>query len=268
MIPHKSHGLTTYRFENLSAQPRLVHFISTRIGGVSKPPYQELNFGFHVGDREDDVLTNRRLLMDHVGIALEWGVIGKQVHSGNVTVVTPSMRGRGMLSQDTAIGDTDSLITDEPDICLMVMQADCVPVIFYDRRNNVIGIVHSGWKGTVVGVSTNTVKRMIEDFGSKPEDIVAGIGPSIGPDKYEVGPEVVERARGAFPNLEIIKDSDDGRGFFDLWTANTHQLLALGIPCDNIEVANICTYTHADTFYSDRRQRPTGRFVVGAMISS
>lgn len=266
MISHESHGLTIYRFEKLVSEPGLVHFVSSRRGGVSRPPYNELNFGLHVGDRDEDVLTNRHLLMEHLGIPLAWGVIAKQVHAGKVTVVTSSMKGSGTLSLDGAIGGSDALVTDEANVCLLVMQADCVPVILYDQVRSVVGIAHSGWKGTVAGVTTNTVKVMIESFGSKPEDIIAAIGPSIGPDRYEVGPEVVEVARAAFPGVDLIRDKGDGKGYFDLWSANSHQLIALGIPTESIEVAGLCTYTHSDTFYSEREQRPTGRFVAGVML--
>jgi YfiH family protein len=266
MIRTESNGLQIYRFKNLLAEERLIHFVSTRRGGVSKPPYQELNLGFHVGDRGEDVLTNRRRLMGHVGIPLEWAVIGKQVHAGNVKVVTSSVRGSGAFSQDTATPGVDGLITDEPDVCLVVMQADCVPIVLYDRKRHIAGLAHSGWKGTVLGVTKNTVGKMIEVFGSKPEDIIAAIGPSIGPDKYEVGPEVVERARKVFPSIDVIKDAGSGKGLFDLWTANLHQLLEVGIPRENIEVARICTYTHSDTFYSERRERPTGRFAAAVML--
>lgn len=266
MIRDETNGIEIYRFENLSFESRLVHFVSTRGGGVSNPPYQELNFGFHVGDRPEGVLTNRRRLMESVGVPLEFVVTCKQIHAGNVTIVASSMRGSGAFSQDTAIPDTDALITSEPGICLVVMLADCVPVVLYDRKQNVVGVAHSGWKGTVLGVTTNTVQKMIQSFGSRPEDIIAGIGPSIGPDKYEVGPEVIEKARASFTNINVIKDAGNGRGFFDLWTANLHQLLAAGIPRENIEVSMICSYTHWDTFYSERRQRPTGRFITAAML--
>lgn len=256
-----------YRFENLLREPGLTHFISTRKGGISAPPYEGLNFGLHVGDRDEDVVRNRHLLMDSMGIPLEWVVTCRQVHAGNVSLVTLGDRGRGSLSLATAIGDTDALITSEPNICLAVMLADCVPVVLYDRKLQVGGVAHSGWKGTVLGVTTNAVRAMVSTFGCSPLDIVAGIGPSIGPDRYEIGADVAEKAQAAFPGVDITRSGADGREFFDLWTANLHQLLSTGVPRENIEIAGLCTYTLCGVFFSERRQRPTGRFVTALMLN-
>ena len=266
MIHCESHGIEVYRFANMVRESGLLHFISTRRGGVSGAPYQALNLAFHVGDSAENVRTNRQRLLGSMGIPVESIIAGDQVHSSNVSIVSAAVRGSGAFAQDTAVPNTDALITEEPYTCLVVMLADCVPVMLYDRRRNVIAVVHAGWRGTVAGIVTNTVHTMMEALGSRPADILAGIGPSISPGRYEVGPDVLEKARCVFPGLDVIKDTGDGKGYFDLWTANFHQLQAMSIPQKNIEVSRICSYTHWETFYSHRRQQPTGRFAAGAML--
>lgn len=267
MIEHKDSEVRTFHFENLSNERGLTNFISTRLGGVSEPPYNELNFSFNVGDKADSVLENRKRLMQNLGIPLEWLVACKQIHKGNVTVVTKEMRGRGAFSRESAIEATDALVTNDKDVCLIVMLADCVPVILFDRKKRIVGVAHAGWKGTVRGSTSNTVKTMMKTFGSNPTDILAGIGPSIGPESYEVGPEVIEIVNSTFQgDKALIREGKNGKGFFDLWTANQHQLLDVGIPRENIEIAGISTYLLDDVFFSERRQKPTGRFATGVMI--
>jgi polyphenol oxidase len=146
------------------------------------------------------------------------------------------------------------------------MLADCVPVILYDPVNHAVGVAHSGWKGTVCAVVTNTVLKMGEAFGTDPRALIAGIRHSIGPERYEVGPEVVTQVEQTFPGANVLRHLDEGKGLFDLWEANKYQLLRLGVPVDSIEVAGICSYDNSDIFFSDRRQRPTGRFMTAAML--
>lgn len=266
MIRYKNKGVETYQFENLSSEPQLTHFVSTRNGGMSEPPYEELNFALHVGDNPLHVLENRRRLMESVNIALDSVVTCEQVHGCNVKIVTSDMRGNGAISQESAVPNTDALITGELNICLAIMAADCVPIILYDRVQNVLGLVHSGWKGTVNRIAEKTVHEMIQVFGTKPENIVAGIGPSIGPDRYVVGPEVASMARSSFTSPDIVRNVGNGTALFDLWAANCEQLLALGILASNVEVSRICVFTHSAKFFSHRRQKPTGRFVTAAML--
>jgi YfiH family protein len=151
------------------------------------------------------------------------------------------------------------------------MSADCVPVLLYDPVKGAVGAVHAGWKGTVGKIVTATVKAMQEMFGTNPKDLKAGIGPSICPEVYEVGEEVIEAAVKAFGTKEglITHENGQGKGYFNLWEANRIQLLSMGVPADAIEVAGICTYRQSHQFFSARKSgNRAGRFAAGIMLAN
>ncbi len=263
MISQQRDTITLFFFENLCAAPGIKHFISGRRGGVSDNPYGSLNLGFHVYDDPAKVRTNRERLSAGVGVSLQDFVFCKQVHEGDVTCVTEGMRGHGALDQSTAIEATDGMITNVTNMMLTVLLADCVPVILYDPVNAVIGVAHAGWKGTVRFVARNTVEQMKKEFKSNPKDILVGIGPSIGPEAYEVGQDVIQAVQDAFPFWTDVIRTADGRICFDLWESNRRQLVDIGVKPENIEVATICTRRSSDAFFSERLQKPTGRFGAG-----
>jgi polyphenol oxidase len=256
-------------FERLSQQSNLVHFISTRLGGLSLPPYTSFNLAFHVDDNPAIVLNNRELLAVSLNIPLSNFVTAQQVHQANVAIITDSMRGKGSVDFDSAIPATDAMVTDIPNICLMILTADCVPILLFDPKRNVIGIVHAGWKGTVNFIAQKTVKAMQVHFGCSPTEIIAGIGPSIGPCCYEVGADVIIEFERMMPDKlgTILKKNSNGKKYLNLWAANTIQLRQFGIPEKNIEIANICTHCHTERFYSARKDgMHTGRFGSGIML--
>ena len=268
MIERHLNSLPLWFFKNLLKHREISHFVSTRAGGFSNPPYDSLNLGFHVGDNQEIVLKNRERLATALKIPLDNFTTASQIHDHNVAVITEELRGRGTFNFGTAISATDAMVTDTPNICLMVLQADCVPLLFFDLKKKVIGVAHAGWKGTVRMVAQNTVKLLKENFSCLPDDILVGIGPSIGPCCYEVGPEVVIQIDKAFHNKrECISETPDGKCYFNLWEANKTQLVQAGIPERNIEVARICTYCNHTHFFSYRhQQRETGRFGAGIML--
>ena len=137
------------------------------------------------------MLKNRERLATALGIPLNNFTTAKQVHDSNVEIITEALRGRGAVNFDTTVYATDAMVTNTPNICLTVLQADCVPLLFFDLKKKVIGVAHAGWKGTVRVVAQNTVKVLKEKFHCSPDDIFVGIGPSIGPCCYEIGQEVV-----------------------------------------------------------------------------
>lgn len=266
----KRHGLLSIvHFENLLPFKEIEHFVSTRTGGFSEFPYHSLNLGLHVGDDPDKVMKNRRRLAEAIGIPLNQFTIARQIHSGNVRVVSDELRGRGSTDQENAIDDADAMVTDTPGICLIVLVADCVPMLFFDPMRRAVGVAHAGWRGTLKSIAANTVMTMEEAFGSSPANIMVGIGPSIGPCCYRVGPEVISQVKSVFQssNDYIANESKDGGGFFDLWKANLEGLLHAGIERKNIEIAERCTCHEPDIFYSYRNQRgDTGRFAAGIML--
>ncbi len=168
--------------------------VTTRHGGVSQGAYASLNLGLHVGDDDKAVLENRGRAAAALGANLGDMVFCQQSHGRAVRVVTAADRGRGTLSLADAIDSTDALVTTEPGIVLVVMVADCVPIVLHDPVAHVLACVHAGWRGTVARVSEAAVDVM-STLGANPADVIACLGPAIAPDRYQVGADVAEAAR-------------------------------------------------------------------------
>ena len=242
--------------------------VTTRNGGVSAGPYASLNLGLHVGDRADDVLENRRRAAAALGADLGDMVFCNQAHGREVHVVSAADRGSGSLSQDDAIAKTDALVTTAPGIALVVMVADCVPIVLYDPVAHVLACVHAGWRGTVARVSEAAVATMRE-LGASPENVIAGLGPAIAPDRYQVGADVAEAAEQNLGSAaaEVIRPDGTGRWLFDLWAANRIVLREAGLADERISVAAIPTGSgRPNLFFSDREVRPCGRFAAIARL--
>ena len=242
--------------------------ISTRNGGVSQGCYESLNLGLHVGDSDQDVLENRRRAASALGADLSDMVFCNQAHGRAVHVVTADDRGRGSLALDDAIASTDALVTIEPGIVLVVMVADCVPIVMYDPVAHVLACVHAGWRGTVARVSEAAVTAMCT-LGSRPEDIVVGLGPAIASDRYQVGGDVLDAAHECFGDRrdEVVRPDGTGKWLFDLWTANQIVLRDAGVRDTNVLLAAIPTGSAGPgLFFSDRQVRPCGRFAAIARL--
>lgn len=244
------------------ADGKLLAGCTGRAGGVSEPPYDELNLGLHVGDDAGSVLENRRRLARAIDVELMSFVVPNQVHMGHVETITEADRGRGADDHDRAVPDTDALITADSNVALAVMLADCVPVLLYDPSTPAVGIAHAGWGGTTNHITRKTVEAMQREFATNPGEVLAGLGPSIGPGSYEVGRNVRDKAHEAFPHADVLHDKGNGKYLFDLWQSNVTDLMDAGVRIDHIERANIDTCEATDQFFSDRRQRPTGRFMA------
>ncbi len=265
----KNPAITVYQFSNLLKFDKINHFISNRKGGFSKPPYESLNIGFNTADDDEVILQNRRILGESIGIPLFRFTVADQTHSGNVTLITADMKGRGAQERADSIPDSDGMVTNVAGVCLLAMMADCVPVLLYSPKKNVIGVSHAGWRGIIRKVTKNTVARMVKEFGCKPADIFVGIGPSIGPCCYEIGEDVEKAVKEAFDNTNklLLKKPKKDKKHLDLWKANIDQLTCAGIPEGNIETSGICTSCESDVYYSSRMGIGiTGRFAAGIMI--
>ena len=249
-----SGDLIYYQFD---LWPELVHGIFTRKGGTSVAPWNSLNLGGNVGDDPKAVRRNHELMYAALDLSERRACTVWQVHSADVVLVTNPVRGRRWLAL------ADGMITDHPDTPLAMRYADCTPLLFYDPTKGVIGIAHAGWRGTVQGIARHMVKAMAQAYGCKPSNIQAGIGPSIGPDRYQVGEEVVAAVREYFGVVDglIRRDPSDGTAYFNLWAANHLDLERAGV--EQIEVAAICTAQRTDEFFSHRAEKGrTGRFGV------
>jgi YfiH family protein len=250
-------GLRLFRFESMPPDGA-VHAILSRRGGVSPAPWSSLNLGSMVGDESDRVRENRRRALDVVGRSPLSVFDVWQVHSADVVVATaPRAEAPPMKA--------DAILTDRPDVTLMMRFADCLPILLHDPVRQVVGIAHAGWLGTVRQVLRATIDDMQNHFGSRPEDISAGIGPSIAAHHYPVGPEVVDAFRDAFgPAAEAhLRAGPDGV-HLDLWSANEELLRDMGVT--HVETSGLCSACDTDLWFSHRAEGGrTGRF--GALIA-
>ncbi|WP_440119989.1 peptidoglycan editing factor PgeF [Paenibacillus sp. QZ-Y1] len=245
---------------------------TTRQGGIGKAPYASLNVAYHVGDDPADVLHNRRLVTEKLGFPVEAWTCGEQVHGKDVAVITAQDRGRGLLDRQSALQDSDGLVTNVPGVLLTSFYADCVPLYFYDPVQQAVGLAHAGWKGTVAGIAQSMVETMEREYGSSREDIRAAIGPSIGDCCYEVDEAVMQHVRVWFehsPGNDKYKDSafnkvyqptENGKTMLNLKECNRHIMMIAGILPDHIECTTWCTSCHPELFFSYRKENGiTGR---------
>lgn len=232
------------------------HFVTTRDS--------DFNLSLNNATNPQTVLENRKQLAQAVGINPEDFIFPIQVHGTHIQRVNSKHRSLGALSTETAIANTDGLITNVPGICLMTMAADCVSLLFYDPVNSAIGAAHAGWKGTVQKIAAHTVQRMQQEFGTNPQDLIVAIGPSAGPCCYEVGPEVIEQVLESFEDGNVVIHHNN-KTIFNLWEANRIALIESGVLDENIELSEICTLCHSHSFYSARKG-DSGRFASGILL--
>ena len=190
-----------YRFNTFSDYNNLSHFISTNIRKQGNIIYNDFNISLESDDADIQVISNRNSLSKAVNIPLENFVMQNQVHGNNVKVIKENHKGRGIFNHSDSIQDNDAMITNIPNICLFLFAADCVPILFYDTKNHVIGAAHSGWKGTVKKIAQKTVLNMQEVYNSSLNDIIVGIGPSISVKNYEIGKNVLDAGKKAFETI-------------------------------------------------------------------
>jgi len=236
--------------------------VTTRHGGVSTGPYASLNLGLHVGDDPEAVVENRRRAARAVGLQLDDLVFCEQAHGHEVADVGADDRGRGAYTQGDALPGVDGLVTRDPDVGLVIMVADCTPVVLFDPRTVALACVHAGWRGTVARAVGAAVDRLVTG-GARPGDIVAAIGPCIDRTRYQVGAEVADQASAAFP--DAVEPDREGKWRFDLWRANRQVLEDAGVPRANITLAGLPTGP-GTPFFSDRDLRPCGRFALIARL--
>jgi len=255
--------------------------VTTRHGGVSAGRYATLNLSFAVGDEAANVRENRRRAAAALGAGPADFVFAAQVHGSHAEVVSAADRGRGTLAAGDAVGPADALVTATPGTVLAILVADCVPVILYDPAAHVLACVHAGWRGTVARTAQAAVAAMCS-LGTRPEDVIAGIGPSVAAGSYQVGEEVAAAARDAFgeevtgprgasgPQAQALLRpavaGGPGQWLFDLPAANRHVLRTAGVPDGQIHVIATPTGPDPGLFFSHRAERPCGRFALAARL--
>lgn len=244
-------------FQFDSFDPRLVdHYMFTRKGGHSTGPFSALNLGGTNGDDPEAVAKNHDLIFDAINRPLSSRFDVWQVHG---TTILFGDEPRPIEKKHTP---ADGIFTDRPEVTLLMRFADCVPLLFHDPARQVVGIVHAGWQGTMLKIGAEAVKQIGERYGSKPEDLVVGVGPSICTHCYQVGEDVCRkfhRLWGGEADAFILEKADGL--YLDLWGANEFSLRQAGVK--TIEQSRICTGEHLDEWYSYRKERGlTGRFAV------
>jgi len=257
LLSQNTNGLVAYHFESLSSDG-LVHAVFTRLGGVSREPFATLNTGHTVGDDEAAVAENHARIYSYLGLSADHVTTAHLVHSNRVTVISAEQAGQ-------VVPSTDGLATATPGLALMLRFADCQPIILYDPAHHALALIHAGWRGVAQGIAARAVEAMEAAFGSEPRDLLAGLGPAIGPCCYTVGDDVAAAMGYALPDWRQAMHSTAQGWRLDLSTANAQQLAAAGV--QHIERSDLCTSCHNDRFFSHRAEKGhTGRFAVVAYL--
>ena len=252
MISHEIDELEYLTFPVFEKTGDVRHLFSTRKGGVSKGIYESMNLSFHRGDDPACVLENFRRIAALFDSTPDRIVCAKQTHTTNIRRVTGKDAGKGV-TREPDYEDIDGLVTNEPGLILCTSFADCVPLYFVDPVRGAIGLAHSGWRGTVNRMGEKMVRTMEKQFGSCPENLLVAVGPSICVDCYEVGEEVAEEFRKAFPQTEVLrKGKKEGKYQLDLWKANEAILLDAGIRKEHLEITDLCTCCNPELLFSHR----------------
>lgn len=243
----------------LKPYPNIFGFSTTRHGGVGEGAYATFNCTHYCGDRPEIVKANLEIVKAMLPKCPRVLVIPRQTHSINVRIITG-------VPTDAELHEVDAVVTQLKGFCLCVSTADCVPILIYDRKKEVIAAIHAGWRGTVGRIVEKTLEAMRICYGTQGKDVIACIGPSISLSSFEVGDEVYAAFEEAgFDMSRIAKKYE--KWHLDLWEANRMQLLAHGVLPGHIEVAGICTYQHHEDFFSARRLGiKSGRILSGIQM--
>lgn len=228
--------MTVIKSVLLSQFPEIVFGFSTKIWNNDQPPFY-FNLSLNVGDEEEKVKRNRELFFNSLGLGIDKIVFQKQIHSDIIRYA----------DKQGFSGEGDSLITDKANLGITISVADCTPIFIYDKSNKLIAAVHSGWKGTQKQILKKTLERMKNDFHSFPEALLVYIGPSISQRNYEVGVEVAQLFD---PKYSIKKGN---KFLLDVRKVNYDMLINFGIPQNQIEVSDLCTFEAKDLLHSYRR---------------
>ncbi len=257
LVPLRRGDLPLLGFSHLAAQGDLQHAVTTRDGGMSRPSHPDFNLSFTGSDDPEAIAENRRRLERALGPGRL--VFARQVHGTAVAALKQPVAA----DRIPLVGTADAIVTDRPGLMLTILVADCQAVMLFDPQRRVVANVHSGWRGSIANVIGATVAVMGRDFGCRPADILAGVGPSLGP----CCAEFIHYRREIPPPLWAYRVSDH---HFDFWKLSRDQLIGAGLSADRIGLGRICTRCHPESFFSYRAGDNTGRFaaVIGMQPGS
>lgn len=251
-------ALQLWQFGQLSSETAISHFVTDR---NSWHEVEEFTLSYSSHPDREFVRENRSQLASALNISSDRLFLPSQIHKTQIVEVSSFTTKEDLM-------DTDALITNEQGVGIAVMSADCVPILLYDKKNQAVGAVHSGWRGTVAKILEKTLIAMNSAYGTKGEDIVAAIGPSVCQQAYEVGEEVVLEVRQAFTESHLLLEPQPAnKAKLDLWKANKFQLIQFGVPETQIEISNLCTVLQNSNFFS-ARCGDSGRFAAGIVLNS
>ncbi len=242
-----------YQFEIFEPIRELVnHGFSTRKGGVSIGCYESMNLHFR-NDTKENVRENFRILCDALHMEAANIVFSTQIHEDVVYTASKEDIGKGLF-RESDIKSADGLVTDEKNIVLTTFYADCVPLYFVDPVRAVIALAHAGWRGCVRQIGIKTLQKMCDEYGTKPQDVLVGIGPSIGACCFQVDAPVVHEFEKNIPFAAdyIVPDSVEGKYKIDMQAIHKRLLMEASVPEENIEMAHICTKCNPNEFFSHR----------------
>lgn len=251
-------------FPKLDSYKELRHIFTTRHGGVSSGCVSTWNFGERQFDSEENILRNFEILAEVMGTTADKMVLTYQTHTVNIMKVTKEDAGRGV-TRDWGYRDVDGLVTDEKDLTIVTTHADCNAVFFYDPVKKVIGLAHSGWRGTLGGISRELIDIMKREYGTEPGDLICGIGPSLCKDCFEVDEDVAEAFRDADPDYEAFIERRDPKYHIDLKAIIRHDLVKKGVKDENVLDMGLCTKCNKDDFFSHRGHKGKRGLMVAAM---
>lgn len=259
--------MTFVKYPVLEHFNEIVHFCTTRSGGISQGNYASFNITSYTGDKPGHQQVNLRKLIDFLEISPENLVFPVQTHSDNILLIDTEFYLLNEEERSLRLHGVDALITAVQGICIGVTTADCVPLLMFDSVNKVVAAVHAGWRGTCSRIAEKTLRKMTEIFGTNPTDVFISIGVSISPEVYNVGVELIsEFEKQQFPVNDIFIRRHE-QLYLDLWRANKWLLSEAGVPEHQIEVSGHCSYTQHELYFSARRLGiKSGRMLSAIMI--
>ena len=239
------------RFKNLSKYQNLTHLVTEK----DESEEYKFSLALHTDENPKSIIKNRERVKKK--LPNSHFIVANQTHSDHIKVIKNHIE-QGWRELSTAIEDCDALITDQKNIMLTILTADCVPVLLFDPNKEVVSAIHAGWNGTHKQIVYKTVKKMQEEFSCDPQDIIAGVAPSIGRCCYEVGEDVAKHFFDDSFAFDIVGE----KYMLDLPYINREQLLEAGLSLKNIELSNICTACEVDNYFSYRKENGcSGRFM-------
>ena len=268
------HGTWSYETPNWADHFPITIGDTYRPGGVSQEPYESLNLAFHVGDKPQHVRENRAIVAEYLGVEPERISCGNQVHGLKTVEITEGLIGAGAFGEDTAIADCDAVFTKLPNVPLFLFTADCVAVGIYDAKHHAIATVHAGWRGAIGHLPVLTIEAMKEAYGTEFKDCYVYLGPSIGPESFEVDVELGKRFEIAWRGMTDRSVADIvnypgcklDKAYINLWNFIAEGLMVNGVPKENIAISGTDTVTDRDCYSYRRESGKTGRMALFGML--